>query len=236
MVVFGDGFRLVRSSRSPATERALRLTRGHLYHHGRFYAAACLGVVAYVSFLLLNGPAPLSAAGDAFFLSYLVAGGWMLAHSTPANLRLRAAREDEGILVVVTITLAVIAINVTGIFIAINRAQQLDGLSLALVLAAAPLGWFVLHTIAAFHYANLHYFDPPGKTGPGRALDFPGTKSPELWDFFYFSFVIGMTAQVSDVQVRTAPMRRAVMGHSVASFFFNTVLIALVVNAVANGH
>lgn len=208
----------------------------HLYHHSRFYAAVGLGVVVYVSFLLLHGPAPLSAAGDAFFLSYLAMGGWMLAHSTPENLKRRAAREDEGILIVVAITLVIIVVNVTGIFVAINRGTQLDGLSLMVVLAAAPLGWFVLHTISAFHYANLHYFDPPGDAEPGSALDFPGTKSPELWDFFYFSFVIGMTAQVSDVQVRTAGMRRAVTGHSVVSFFFNTVLIALVVNAVANGH
>ena len=212
------------------------LTRGHLYHHGRFYAAVGLGAAVYVSFLLLNGPAPLAAAGDAFFLSYLVVGGWMLAHSTPENLKARAAREDEGILIVVTITLVVIAINVTGIFLALNRGTPLDGVSLTLVLAAAPLGWFVLHTISAFHYANLHYFDPPGDAGPGRALAFPGTKSPGLWDFVYFSFVIGMTAQVSDVQVRTPGMRRAVTGHSVVSFFFNTVLIALVVNAVANSH
>jgi uncharacterized membrane protein len=52
-----------------------------------------------------------------------------------------------------------------------------------------------------------------------------------LWDFIYFSLVIGMTAQVSDVQVRTTAMRRAVTGHSVVSFFFNTVLIAMAVNA-----
>ena len=104
------------------------------------------------------------------------------------------------------------------------------------MLAAAPLGWFVLHTISAFHYANLYYFDPPGEEGAGQALSFPGRKDPGLWDFVYFSFVIGMTFQVSDVQIRTTGMRRVVLAHSIVSFFFATVMIALVVNAVIGGH
>jgi uncharacterized membrane protein len=213
------------------------VTRGHFYHHWRFYAAVALGIAAYVSFLLARWPVPLAAAADAFFVFYLgVTWLHLLRWAEAAHLKVRAATEDEGALLVVTITLAIVAINLGNIFIELNRDHPPTGLSLALVIAAAPLGWFVLHTMSAFHYANLHYFDPPGDAGPGQALAFPGTKEPDLWDFFYFSFVIGMTAQVSDVQICASGMRRAVTGHSIASFFFNTVLIALVVNAVANGH
>lgn len=213
----------------------MRITRGHFYHHKRFYAAVALGVAVYVSFRLLGGPAPLAAAGDAFFVFYLVASAVIFISSTSQDLQLRAARQDEGVLVVVAIVLTIIAINVTAIFIALNRDHPPTGVSLALTVAAAPLGWFVLHTIAAFHYANLHYLEPAGDGDAGRALTFPGTNSPGVWDFLYFSFVIGMTAQVSDVQVCTSGMRKVVTGHSIVSFFFNTVLIALVVNAVANG-
>ena len=212
------------------------MTREHFHHHGRFYVAVGLGVAVYVSFLLLHGPAPLAAAADAFFVSYLCAALLLVRRATAEHLRKRAATEDEGALLVVTITLAIIAINLASIFIALNRDRPPLGAPLVLAVAAAPLGWFVLHTMSAFHYANLHYFDPPGDAGPGQALDFPGAKDPDLWDFFYFSFVIGMTAQVSDVQICATGMRRAVTGHSIASFFFNTVLIALVVNAVANVH
>ena len=96
----------------------------------------------------------------------------------------------------------------------------------------APLGWFVLHTVMAFHYADLHYFDDPGTpTMTNGDLDFPGKGDPGPWDFLYFSFVVGMTCQVSDVQVKTTVMRRAVLGHGVVSFFFNTVFIAMAVNA-----
>jgi uncharacterized membrane protein len=214
--------------------RALRIGRGHLYHHGRFYGAALFGAAVYAACRALHGSIPLAAAADGFFLAYLAAALWHLMRSTPADLKRRAAREDEGILLVVALTLGIIAVNLIMIFTALNGGE-IGALWLTLLLAAAPLGWFVLHTISAFHYANLHYFEPPGDGEAGRALAFPGTKTPDLWDFLYFSFVIGMTAQVSDVQIREGSLRRAVLGHSVVSFFFNTVLIALVINAVVRG-
>lgn len=210
----------------------MHLARNHVYHHGRFYAAAAVGLLVYAATRALGGLEPLAAGGDAFFLAYLIGGVIVLIGHTTDDLKRRATREDEGILVVVAITLVIIAVNLTGVFLALNSSGKLDAVSLALVLAAAPLGWFVLHTISAFHYANLFYFDPPGDAEPGEALIFPGTKMPDLWDFLYFSFVIGMTAQVSDVQITSGHMRRAVTGHGIVSFFFNTVLIALVVNAV----
>ena len=102
-----------------------------------------------------------------------------------------------------------------------------------MAVAGVPLGWLTLHTLAAFHYANLYYAPRPGGREAG-GLDFPGTKEPGPWDFLYFAFVIGMTAQVSDVAVRTAQMRRAALAHGVASFFYNTVILALAVNAAVN--
>ena len=207
---------------------------GHLRHHGRFYAAALLGAVVYAAIHMAHGPMPGAAAGDTFFAVYLVAGTTMLLTSTKENLKARAATEDEGILIVVVIALAAVTFSIVGVFMALNQAHRPDMLSLALVLATAPLSWFMLHTISAFHYANLFYADRR-KADAGKALRFPGTKEPELWDFFYFSFVIGMTFQVSDVQVCSVKMRKAVIGHSIISFFFNTVLIAMAVNAaVAN--
>jgi uncharacterized membrane protein len=203
-------------------------TGAHLHHHGRFYAALAIGAAIYVVAAAAGCVYPFSAGGDAFFLAYLAAGAWMLG-STHEDLRRRAAIEDEGIFIVVIITLAAIAATLTGIFIALDHRKGTDPLSLVLALSGAPLGWLMLHTVSAFHYANLHYFE--GGSDNGRALDFPGTDTPGPWDFLYFSFVIGMTAQVSDVQVRTVKMRRAVLGHSAVSFLYNTVLIALAVNA-----
>src|SRR5581483_8297896 len=119
----------------------------------------------------------------------------------------------------------------TAVFEALNHRHGIQWMPLALAAIGAPLGWLVLHTTMAFHYADLHYFDDPETPDDDdRDLEFPGGRDPCPWDFLYFSFVIGMTCQVSDVQVKTTVMRRAVLWHGLVSFFFNTVFIAMAVN------
>jgi len=155
---------------------------------------------------------------------------------TPTELRNNAAAaDDEGIVFITAITLAAICFSLVSIFRLVNAPVKPDAFHLALALTAAPLAWLVLHTNAAFHYAHAYYVDPDGiGTGlPERGgLKFPGTSSPGMSEFIYFAFVIGMTAQVSDVKVESTWMRKRALAHSVASFFFNTVLIAMAVNVV----
>ena len=179
----------------------------------------------------LGWTAPLLAGGDVFFLVFLVLAGF-LARESAASLAARADSADEGMAIVFLITVAAMAFFSEAVFVAINKKHGLDMTPLLLAGLGAPLGWFVLHTVMAFRYANLHYFDDPDTSDDDtRDLQFPGCAEPGPWDFLYFSFVVGMTAQVSDVQVKTGVMRRAVLGHGVVSFFFNTVFIAMAVNA-----
>jgi uncharacterized membrane protein len=200
-------------------------------HHARFYSAAAAGVAALGLGRALGWPAPLLAGGDVFFLVFLFLA-LLLTRETPQELARRADSNDEGIVIVFLITVAAMAFFSEAVFVAINKKHGLDLTVLLLAGLGAPLGWFVLHTVMAFHYANLHYFDDPETTDDDtRDLKFPGCVEPGPWDFLYFSFVVGMTAQVSDVQVKTTVMRRAALGHGVVSFFFNTVFIAMAVNA-----
>ena len=76
-------------------------------------------------------------------------------------------------------------------------------------------------------YAHLFYRDAPGGEG---GLAFPGPRKPDDFDFAYFAFTVGMCFQVSDVVVTSAQIRRAVLGHAVLSFAYNTVIVALVLN------
>jgi uncharacterized membrane protein len=201
-----------------------------LTRHIRFYIALVCGVAAWAACRLFDVDAALLAGGDVFYLAFLLACIPMIGQK-PAALKKRAKSQDEGIAVVVFVTLATMVFFMVAVFMALNKKQGIEVLPLALAAIGAPLGWFVLHTVMAFHYANIHYFDDPECVGDEKDLDFPGRKEPGPWDFLYFSFVIGMTAQVSDVQVKTSVMRRAVLLHGVASFFFNTVFIAMAVNA-----
>ena len=93
------------------------------------------------------------------------------------------------------------------------------------------LGFFV-HTIFSFHYAHEYY----GERGDGKigGLRFPDDREPDYRDFLYFSLVIGMTSQVSDVAITSKIIRRVTAVHGVLSFFFNLVVLALTVNMVAS--
>ena len=145
-------------------------------------------------------------------------------------MRRRASVADEGIPLIVLLALAAVVLSLAAIFALLAGEGRPDPWDLPLAIASVPLGWLTLHTIAAFHYAHLYYATEGEDVRDAGGLDFPGTREPGAWDFFYFSFVIGMTAQVSDVTVHAAGMRRLVLGHSIVAFFYNTVLLALAVN------
>lgn len=199
-----------------------------LTRHARFYIALALGVAGFFAVLPFERGVAAVAGGDVFYLVFLGLCAVLVAGQTADDLRDRARREDEGIAIVLLITLATMAFFCATVFAALH-GSGIRPLLLSLAGLGALLGWLTLHTVMAFHYADIHYFDDPA--APGNDLEFPGRAAPGPWDFLYFSFVIGMTAQVSDVQVKTMPMRRAVLYHGVIAFFLNTVFIAMAVNA-----
>jgi uncharacterized membrane protein len=111
-------------------------------------------------------------------------------------------------------------------------AQRIGHIALGLV--ALTGSWLMIHTIYAFHYAHRYYQSEltPKPQGPG--LKFPGKPAPDYFDFLYHSFVVGMTSQVSDVQVTSHEMRRITLVHGVLSFGFNMLVLALSINVVAS--
>ncbi len=112
-----------------------------------------------------------------------------------------------------------------------RHAEQTDeGIALILTLAAGSVA-VSLGAIAMALNGTDHLFYRPEAGQSAGGLAFPETETPSAWDFLYMSFVVGMTAQVSDVVTTATPMRRMVLAHSVASFFYNTVILALAVNA-----
>jgi uncharacterized membrane protein len=98
--------------------------------------------------------------------------------------------------------------------------------------ATVVLSWFLIHTMFALHYAHIYYQRPDTDEKPshGSGLSFPDDKRPDFLDFAYFSFVIGMTCQVSDVQISSKRLRRLALLHGALSFAFNTIILALTIN------
>ena len=207
--------------------RALAL---HLKNHPRFYTAAALGVLVWLATASLAPFVRALLAGDSFFLAHLLAMAVLLSRSGKATFRRRAEQEDDGLGLIALITIAGLTLSLASIFALLNHQQVTAG-HYVLAMASVPLGWLMLHTVSAFHYAHVFYSRRSDDTGSGADLKFPGGKEPEPSDFLYYSFVVGMTAQVSDVAILTPRMRRLTLIHAVVSFFYNTVILAIVVNA-----
>jgi uncharacterized membrane protein len=98
------------------------------------------------------------------------------------------------------------------------------------------LSWSLMHTVFGLRYAHAFYgdSDQPCENRHAGGLVFPGERMPDYFDFAYFSFVIGMTCQVSDVQITSHRMRRLTLLQSVLAFGFNTIILALLINTVSS--
>lgn len=205
----------------------------HIRRHRWFYAALACGILAWFAAAGHSFNARLAVAGDTFYFLYVNFIFVIVARVPAERFRDFIDDEDEGVGIVLLVTLAAVVFSIVSIFSLLNEGHRARGLFLALSLASAPLGWLALHTMLALHYAHRYYLARAGGGPPSAGgLSFPATDDPCQWDFLYYSFVVGMTAQVSDAQVLSMPMRRLTLVHGIVSFTFNTVLIALAVNTI----
>ena len=147
------------------------------------------------------------------------------------RMRAHAERDDGGR----TLLLAILAATLVAVLVALGLALRSSATrtpaDLALVGVTLVLGWMLGNLVYALHYAHL-YYDQVGK-GDRGGLAFPGDAPPVFVDFCYFSFVIGMTCQVSDVAITDPVMRRNALVHGLVSFFFNLGVLALTINVLA---
>lgn len=207
----------------------------HIGHHIRFYISLLVGVAIWrLAGAAFPRPLHISIAADGAYALYLLLMFINMIPLMPEHLRRRANYEDEGIGIIMVITVAAIVLSVGNIFVILNAATPPSALHIVLALIGVLLGWLTLHVVMAAHYIQIYYHDAlPGEGHKDTGgLDFPGTAEPTYWEFIYHSFVVGMTAQTSDTQVTSTRMRRMTLGHGMLSFFYNTVLIALAVNIV----
>ncbi|MBV9362330.1 MAG: DUF1345 domain-containing protein [Betaproteobacteria bacterium] len=181
----------------------------------------------------------LAAAWDAGVLLFLALTWWVARSCPPDVMRRTVLQNDQGRLGVLLLVMAAIIASMAAIFFLLEKPAKIGAapppLQIVLAVATIVCSWLMTHVMFALHYAHRFYRDDP--TTPERdatgGLNFPGTKAPQYGDFLYFSFVIGMTSQVSDVQVTSSAMRRLVLWHGVLSFAFYTVVLALTINIVA---
>jgi uncharacterized membrane protein len=199
--------------------------------HKRLMASIALGVVTavVVPFAAITR---MLIGWDVGILLFIAGAVGLMAQCTSADqMKQNSAAQDEGAYGILALTVAASIASIAAIFAELAEIERSDphyGLYGALAVGTIVLSLVFIHTIFALHYAHDYY-------GGGRmgGLKFPEDDKPDYWDFVYFSFVIGMTFQVSDVGVTQKSIRRMVVSHGVLSFFFSTAFIAMTVNIAA---
>src|SRR5215471_10960071 len=197
----------------------------------RLFLAILLGL-AVVTFLPADWrPATRSlVAWDIALGLYLVLTFRLMTNCDVNRIMRRAAYQDEGRITILVLVVASAMASLLAILAELGGANRQPA-HLALAAVTILLSWAFTHTIFAIHYAHEYYSE---KAPKGGGLNFPGEEAPDYWDFVYFSFVVGMTSQVSDVVVTARPLRRLVAAHGAVSFIFNATLLALTVNMAAS--
>jgi uncharacterized membrane protein len=203
--------------------------------HRRLLMSAALGIATIFILRLtdLGAVARMLIGWDVAVLIYLAAAAFIMARcSTVAAIKKNASIQDEGAFAILILAVAAAIASLGAIFAelaALDRDSPNYGLYIALAIVTVVLSWTFTQTIFALHYAHEFY----GEGARGNGLKFPDDNQPDYWDFVYFSFVVGMTFQVSDVAVTHKSARRMVVAHGALSFFFSTAIVAMTVNIAA---
>ena len=203
-----------------------------------------LGLVAgVVVFLISRGYlrfASAAIAGWNAFALVILALDWLTILTTPLRkIRELAQQQDlsRSLIFLFVVVTACAALFAVGFLVSVKKSQTGAHfvIHLLLTLSTVIFSWMLVHTVFGLRYAHAFYgdSDQPGVHQHAGGLIFPGDRLPDYFDFAYFSFVVGMTCQVSDVQITSRRMRRLTLVHSILSFGFNTFILALLINTVS---
>ncbi len=223
-----------READDPVLTRFRKMSRPVrvVYARPRTFFSILIGIVA---FSLLPGSlrpvTRLLIGWDIFVALYLLLVYIMVLRSEASHIRRNAVLQDDGRFLIPLLTALGAFASLAAIVSELGEAHR-NPPQLIFATLTIALSWAAVHTAFALHYAHDYYRGAK----PG-GLQFPSGDQhdhADYWDFVYFSFVIGMTAQVSDVGITDKTIRRTATAHGIISFVFNTALLALMVNIAAS--
>jgi len=206
----------------------------------RLCISIALAIIAYfiVRNTHLNKLLHLMVGWDVFAFSMLLGSWVVILTRSPEQIRLIAKEEDGSLLYfyliiffaafssMVTVLLLMVSNDSSGVPKIVYLPVGIGGMMLS---------WIMVHTSFVFHYARVYYSnEDDGADKIEGGLHFPNEESPDYLDFAYYSFIIGMTFQVSDIETRSRKFRRMTLMHSLISFGLNTFVIALTINLIAS--
>lgn len=183
----------------------------------------------------LNSTILAALLWDVFSISYIVTS-WIIFYTRPVDEIEKLANKEDGsrIFVLISVLIVSFASMFTVLLLMLSAGtSSIHGTgNIILSITGIMTSWVMLHTIFTLHYAHLYYSKIKGNA-TACGLDFPAEKKPDYIDFAYFSFIIGMTFQVSDVTISSRIIRRTALAHSLLAFALNTFVVALTINLIA---
>jgi len=215
-------------------ESLLRHVRAQI----RFFIALAVGIAVALVAPIEDWVPRILAGWNAGGLVYLVLVGIKMWRAEVEGIKREAGIERESRIAVLFFVISGSIVTLLALVAQLGALKSEHGMerniSALLSFVTILLSWLLIHTVFAVYYAHeFHSEVKGGSRGRGGGLKFPDDSTPDYLDFLYFSFVVGTTAQTSDVDVTSRAMRRVVMLHGILSFFFNTAVIALMVNLAA---
>jgi uncharacterized membrane protein len=201
----------------------------------------CIAVAVVVYFILVYLRVDFKSrtilVWDSFCLSLIILSWMLFFTTTKEELSAVVAQQDDGLKAIFMIVVIAVCFSLFGTLLLLNSKSEPTTNKIfhtIVSLSSVLLSWVLLHTTFAIRYAHLYHDHNKLNTGSHvGGIDFPTKENPDYIDFAYFSFVIGMTFQVSDVKVNSRVIRRFVLMHSLISFVFNTIIVALTINTIA---
>lgn len=197
----------------------------------RFWISVAAGIATGAVTWLLSDrwPVGLLVVVIATATIYVVWAVSVLWPMDPERTRVHASEADVDDEIGDLVMLLVLAASLAAIGILLASANDRDKVSYAgLSLVAIFATWALLHTMYTARYARIYYQGEPG------GIDFNSQVLPRYVDFYYFSFNLGMTYQVSDTAVTASAIRAEVLRHCLFSYIYGTVIIACTINLVIN--
>jgi uncharacterized membrane protein len=208
-------------------------------HHPRLFVSIFIGILVFLFLpdsLALHIISRLIVAWNAMAWLYLILASLMIKSTSHAQMKLRAKKQNEGKYVVLTMVVIAAIVSLGAIVLELGIVKEISGFirsaHIALTILTILSSWAFTQTMFALHYA--HDFYSAIDKGKEGGLSFPNQKLPDYMDFLYFSCVIGTSGQTADVSFTSQSMRKIGLIHSVLAFFFNTSLVALMIN-IASG-
>ncbi|GAB35756.1 DUF1345 domain-containing protein [Gordonia otitidis] len=183
-------------------------------------AAAAVGIAQEIP----RG-APLAgwAIGAGLFVIWTWLALWPMDNTATET---HASKEEPTRLGAFAIILVAAFMSLIGIVEVLSRK---DPVLLLVALLSVVASWAAIHTMYAMHYARAYF----GTDGPA-GVDFHQDDPPRYSDFAYMAVTVGMSYAISDTDIGSSKLRRVIVFHALLSYFFGTVIVALLINLTAN--